>query len=105
MADPVIERFRWVWLVEGVGYFVLGVVTLALGGLAVFHWSVEQWTAGAHVRVVGIVAAAIALLGVFAFAARGKRPVLAVGAAAMWVGVMAYVLSGYGYSIPASWWP
>jgi len=105
MSDSANERFWWIWLPEAIGYFLLGAVTLILGAFAVVRWSADHWAAGAYASVIAVVLAGLAALCVLAVAARGKRRALAAAAVVVWVGVVAFVLAGHGFSIPSHWWP
>jgi hypothetical protein len=105
MSDSANQRFWWIWLPEAIGYFLLGAVTLILGAFAVVRWSADQWSAGAHASVVAVAVAALVALCVFAVAVRGERIALAAAAVVVWVGVVAFVLAGHGFSIPSHWWP
>jgi hypothetical protein len=105
MSDSADRQFWWLFLPETIVHFVLGAATLGVGSFAVVRWSIDQWADGSRADVVGVAIAATAFVCVFVVAARGRRLVLAGAAVVAWVGVVAYILAGYGFSIPPDWLP
>ncbi len=93
-----------VWLVfgpEAIFYFLLGAVTFGLGSVALARWAVESWQAGSTLLVIAILAGAVAAPAAALFFIRRQRRIVAIGLAMSWLGLVAYALSGYGFSLPA----
>ena len=86
-----------------VGYFLVGAATGLLGAAALARWVVLKWEGGERFIAVASALCAVVILTLFVFAVRRHLLLPAAGAALVWCGFAAYVLSMYGLSLPPSW--
>lgn len=100
-SDVKSRLFWFVSNLEEIFYFLVGAVTFGLGSVALARWAFESWQAGKTLSVISILAGAVAAPAAVLFFIRRQRPIVAIGWAMIWLGVVAYVLSGYGFSLPA----
>ena len=88
---------------ESILLFLVGVATFAFGAVALVRWLIERWQLGIVFSGVAISVALVLSLLLLVLLVRCKRRILKVGMFMFCVGLVAYTLASFGYSLPASW--
>jgi hypothetical protein len=98
-----VKQFTWsAWDPEAILYFLLGVGLFGSGTVALFRWALDSWQLGQALPGLCIVSAAIIVPIAFVVFIRRHRRILALGAGMVWLGIVAFAMASFGFSLPAT---